>query len=141
MFLYHYFERAKGPLLNLSDLPLQQAQDILDDIKDANNTFASHRDQGYLERRQGLEQIVRDIFISKGGNPTRKAPHYFVVECCPWLETWYLDASFIKIQSPRLMSTLFLLHMEICFRLLALAFRTVRSTETLPIRIVKYCVS
>lgn len=97
MTLYHYFECVKDPLLNLSDLPLQNAQNILNDIKAANNTFAAHRDEGYLARRSELEQMVRRIFISKGGKPARKAPHYFVVEQCPWLETWYLDASYIKI--------------------------------------------
>jgi hypothetical protein len=95
--LYHYYERLRGPLLNLSDLPIDQAQAILNDIKAANNTFAAHRYDGYLERRQELEQLVRRMFVQKGGKPLRQAPHYFVVEACPWLETWYIDPAFVKL--------------------------------------------
>lgn len=102
MVLYHYYERERGPLLNLSDLPIDQAQAILNGIKAANNTFAAHRYDGYLQRRQELERLVREMFTQKGGRPLRPAPHYFVVEACPWLETWYLEPAFIRLAASSL---------------------------------------
>lgn len=104
MNLYHYYERSKEPLLNLSDLPIQNAEQILNSVE-LSNTFAARRPVGYLERRKELEQTVRDIFISKGGKPIRKVPHYFVVEPCLWLKTWYLDASHIKLSMSSLLLT------------------------------------
>lgn len=97
MYLYHYFERQRGPLLNLSDLPVSEAQHILNGLKEDNQTFAAHRYEGYLQRRHELEQMIRKLFILKGGEPLRPVPHYFVLEPCPWLETWYLEPDFIKI--------------------------------------------
>ena len=95
--LYHYFESSIGPFKNLSALSIENAQKIMDKIKAENKTFATHRYDGYLERRKELEQIAREIFIKKGGKPIRDVPHYLVVESCDWLKTWYLNGDFIKI--------------------------------------------
>lgn len=102
MLLYHYYERQSGPLRTLSDLPLQDAQSILSALKSRNDTFAARRDDGYLQRRRQLEQTVRDLFIAKGGTPLRQTPHYFVVEPCPWLETWFVDTAHIKLPAAAL---------------------------------------
>ncbi|MDR0958053.1 MAG: hypothetical protein LBM16_02445 [Clostridiales bacterium] len=59
--------------------------------------FAAQRNERYLSRRRELEQIVRDLFIGKGGKPVRTVPHYMVIGECPWLETWYSDSRFVKI--------------------------------------------
>lgn len=96
-YLYHYFEKSKGPFLNLSDLCINEAQEVMDKIKENNSLMASHRYDGYLERRKELEQIARNIFISKGGKPKRKVPHYMVVEKCNWLNTWYTEGTYVKI--------------------------------------------
>lgn len=74
MNLYHYYEKETGPFHNLSDLPVNIAQEILNGIKAANTTYAAGRYDGYLEWRMQLEQLARGIFISKGGNPIRKVP-------------------------------------------------------------------
>ena len=66
-YLYHYYEKSKGPFLNLSDLNINDAQKLMDEVKENNDLMASHRYDGYLERRKELEQIARNIFISKGG--------------------------------------------------------------------------
>ena len=95
--LYHYYEKASGPFLNLSDLPPDQAHAILDGIKRENATFAARRFDGYMERRRELERLVRGLFIEKGGKPRREAPHYMVVGECPWLMTWYRDGDFVRI--------------------------------------------
>lgn len=96
-YLYHYYEKAKGPFLNLSDLNIENAKSIMKTIKAESIIFASHRNNKYLNRRKKLEQIARDIFISKGGKPIRCVPHYMVVGKCIWLESWYKNGTFLKI--------------------------------------------
>lgn len=102
VILYHYYERDQGPLRNLSDLAPEEAQRVLNGIRAHGETFATRRPEGYLARRRELEQYVRGLFIAKGGRPARAAPHYFVVERCPWLETWYRDAAWIKLSTEAL---------------------------------------
>jgi hypothetical protein len=96
-YLYHYYERERGPFKNLSDLPIKDAQVILDNLKKDNTTLAAQRYDGYLERRRELENSVRNIFISKGGKPIRIAPHYMTLGECNWIKTWYNDGTHIKI--------------------------------------------
>ena len=96
-YLYHYYEKRRGPFRNLSDLPLIEAQTVLDKIKAENRVMAAHRYVGYLERRQELEQIAREILITKGGKPVRQVPHYMVVGECAWLQTWYEEGDYVKI--------------------------------------------
>ncbi|WP_237179043.1 hypothetical protein [Paenibacillus sp. MMS18-CY102] len=43
----------------------------------------------YLQIRRGLETKTRELFISKGGKPSRKYPHYMTLGQCPWLLDWY----------------------------------------------------
>ena len=97
MFLYHYFEKSKSPLLSLSTLPLEEAVDIQNSIIAENKTFAAQRNEKYLPRRKELEKIVYDLFVCKGGKPEKETPHYFVIGECPWLTSWYKEADFIKI--------------------------------------------
>lgn len=59
--------------------------------------MAAHRNNGYLRKRHELEELARNIFISKGGRPLRKAPHYMVVGECEWLKTWYTEGDCVKI--------------------------------------------
>jgi hypothetical protein len=96
-YLYHYYEKKIGPFKNLSDLSLDQAQDVLGKIKAENQVMAAHRFPGYLERRAELEQIARNLFIAKGGKPVREVPHYMVVGECAWLQTWYKQGCSVKI--------------------------------------------
>lgn len=96
-YLYHYYERERGPFKNISDLKIEDAQAILDDLKKENSTLAAQRYDGYLYRRQELEQIVRKIFITKGGRPIRSVPHYMTLGKCDWIRSWYNDGAYIKI--------------------------------------------
>ena len=50
-----------------------------------------------METRHFYENLIRDLFVQKGGKIERKAPHYMVVEHSPWLSTWYENSAFIKI--------------------------------------------
>ncbi len=97
MYLYHYFDKSKGPLLSLSALPLEEAVAIQSKLVSENKTFAAQRNDGYLLRRQELERVVHKLFIEKGGKPEKETPHYFVIGECPWLETWYEQADYIRI--------------------------------------------
>lgn len=96
-YLYHYYEKSRGPFANLSDLSEAQADEVLESIRKQNDVMASRRDQGYLVRRRELEGLARELFISKGGKPVRKAPHYMVVGPCDWLRDWYKESAFVQI--------------------------------------------
>ena len=95
--LYHYYERRKGPFLNLSDLPIAEAQRVLDTLKAESTVMASQRYDGYLERRIELEQLARRLFIDKGGKPKRVVPHTMTVGPCDWLETWYEEPAHVRL--------------------------------------------
>jgi hypothetical protein len=98
MFLYHYFEKKIGAFKNLSDLSINEAEDVIKKIKkDRPASMAAKRDDEYIKRRTNYETLAKKIFIEKGGRPTREVPHYMVVEECTWLNSWYLDGSFVKI--------------------------------------------
>jgi hypothetical protein len=97
LHLYHYYEQARGPFRNLSDLPLAEAERILDDIRLEGRVFASRRTRDYLTVRRGLEERVRALFIAKGGSPRRTRPHYLIVGPCPWLLDWYEDGRALSI--------------------------------------------
>ncbi len=92
--IYHYYERKKGPFMNISNQPYQKAKKILDDIKVG---FNSKRPDDYLDQRILLEQKLKSAFIEKGGRPTRNDPFYFTLGPCEWLETWYEDTAIIEI--------------------------------------------
>lgn len=78
-FLCHYYEAADGPFRNLSDLPVQEAEMVLERIR----CFASQRTDDYLTVRRGLEEHVRVLFTAKGGSPKRIRPHYLIVGASP----------------------------------------------------------
>ena len=98
IFLYHYFDKTIGPFVNLSDLPVDEAQSILSTIKETKpNSQCAQRHDKYLEYRHNCENIIRSEFAKKGGIISRTSPHYMVIEHSPWLSTWYESSSFIKI--------------------------------------------
>jgi hypothetical protein len=96
-FLSHYYEAADGPFRNLSDLPEEQAEAVLQTIRRAGNRFASRRPEDYLTVRRELEERVRNIFLRKGGKPKRLRPHYFVLGECTWLRSWYVNGCELRI--------------------------------------------
>ncbi len=98
MYLYHYFDKTTGPFKNLSDLPIKEAKDILDKIKQTKpNSQSAQRHDKYVEYRRNCEAKIRSEFIKKGGIVTRAVPHYMVVEHSPWLSSWFENSDFIKI--------------------------------------------
>jgi hypothetical protein len=83
--------------LNLSSLPSDQAEAILENIRQQGLVFASKRADDYLKIRRELEEKVRKLFIVKGGKPQLKSPHYMILGACPWLKDWYVDGCEIRI--------------------------------------------
>jgi len=97
-FLSHYYEATDGSFRNLSDLPLVEAEGVLQQIRQAGGRrFASQRPADYLAVRQQLEGQVRQLFIAKGGQPRRQRPHYLIVGTCPWLISWYPHGCELRI--------------------------------------------
>lgn len=98
MYLYHYYDKETGPFRNLSDLPLEKAKSILQEIKIAKpNTQSAQRHDKYVEYRRNCERILRTEFSKKGGKMFRETPHYMVVEHSPWLSTWFDNCEYLKI--------------------------------------------
>lgn len=98
MFLYHYYDKKVGPFRNLSDLPVNEAANILDRIRNEKpDTYCAKRQKTYIQDRLHYEKILREEFLKKGGKIERKAPYYMIVEHSPWLSSWYENMSFIKI--------------------------------------------
>lgn len=98
MYLYHYFDRAVGPFVSLSDLPLREAKAVIRAIElEKPNVQCAHRHPTYMEDRCAYEEILRTEFRKKGGVLQRENPHYLVVEHSPWLSTWFENSDFIRI--------------------------------------------
>jgi hypothetical protein len=97
-FLTHYYENSTGPFSNLSMLPLEQAEQILEDIRRNRNRFASQRSSDYLEIRLKLEIKIRQLLEEKGGKPKLARPHYMILGTCPWLKGWYVDGRELQIK-------------------------------------------
>jgi len=96
-FLSHYYDAERGPFLSLSDLALDEAQQILARLRQQAQTFASQRTADCLAIRRDLEEQVRQKFMAKGGLPQRHCPHYLILGSCPWLKGWYRDGREIRI--------------------------------------------
>lgn len=98
MYLYHYFDKSKGPFKNLSDVPVDEAKAVLCKIKqEYPQSQSALRDENYMDRRIKYESLVRRIFKGMGGRMERITPHYMCVERCDWLYSWYENPAFIKI--------------------------------------------
>src|SRR6266508_1093947 len=97
-FLSHYYEGADGPFSNLSMLPLEQAEQILEKIRRNGNRFASQRSSNYLKKRLELEIKIRQRFEGKGGKPKLTRPHYMILGTCPWLKQWYANGQELQIK-------------------------------------------
>jgi hypothetical protein len=87
--VHHYYERDLGPFRNLSDLPTEEAEAVMRDLRERGDVFASRRPDDYLTVRRELEDRARALFIRKGGKPVRARPHYMTLGACPWLLDWY----------------------------------------------------
>ena len=98
LYLYHYYDKTIGPFKNLSDISIEEANEVLCKIKATKpDVQCAKRQADYMQARLYYENILRNEFIKKGGIITRQSPHYMVIEHSPWLSTWYDNSAFIKI--------------------------------------------
>jgi hypothetical protein len=97
-FLYHYFEKERGPFLSLSNLSDNEAHKIGEDLKEENNIFTKRNPDGqYMFYRRLIEDRIYSLFIENGGKPARKTPHYFIIGECHRCKSWYKGGDYIKI--------------------------------------------
>lgn len=96
-YLTHYYESTRGPFRNLSDLEPDEAEALLDAIRQRGEGFASRRSADYLTIRRELEAFVRARFVEKGGQPVRERPHYLILGACDWLKSWYAHGAEVRI--------------------------------------------
>lgn len=98
MKLFHYYDKRYGPFKSLSDLSMDEANQILNKIKqEAPNSFCAKRSPSYMKDRLYFEDILRKEFLKKGGKIEKESPYYFVVGECKWLEGWYEMPMHIEI--------------------------------------------
>jgi hypothetical protein len=96
--LCHYYEKEKGPLLSLSDLPDEEAIKVQDALKEGDNIYTKRDSDGqYMFYRRRIEHRIRTMFINKGGNPIRNTPLYFIIGECDFCKSWYKNAEVIRI--------------------------------------------
>lgn len=95
--IVHYYEASKGPFRSLSNLSLEEAEAILQRIRQEGIVFASKRNMDYLVIRKSLEEKIRQLFLEKGGQPNRLQPHYFILGRCDWVKSWYREGREIQV--------------------------------------------
>ena len=98
MFLYHYFEKERGPFLTISDLSDEDAIILQDKLKEGDNILVKRDfDGNYLKQRKIIENWLYETFLEKGGKPKRKTPHYMIIGETDQCKTWYKCIDHIKI--------------------------------------------
>ena len=95
-FLWHYFERSFGPFRSLTDLPLEEAGQILLEQRAAGH-FGNPDIDGFLNKRYDRDKKLRDIFIAHGGKPIRRSPVYMMLGEHKQWESAYDEPDIIKI--------------------------------------------
>jgi hypothetical protein len=85
IFIYHYFEKERGPFLSLSDLSDEKISQILErsrkeDKESGKGTLLGsvYSDEN-INVRRCQEYMTRVTFAEKGGVPVRKFPYYAVL--------------------------------------------------------------
>lgn len=98
LYLYHYYEREKGPFLSLSDLSDEDAKKVHDSLKEDNNIYVKRDSDGqYMFYRRMIEHRIRSMYIDKGGKPIRQTPLYMIIGECDFCNSWYKNAEFIRV--------------------------------------------
>jgi len=98
VLLYHYYDASVGAFVSLSNLTIDEANDVLSMIKETKpNSQSASRSHSYMQRRHFIEELIKTEFEKKGGVVKRGKPHYMVVEHSPWLSTWFENGGAVKI--------------------------------------------
>ena len=76
-FLSHYYQASHSPFVNLSDLPLSNAEAVLEYIRQGSERrFTGQRKSDYLVIWRSPEERVPKLFIARSGRPRWERPHY-----------------------------------------------------------------
>ena len=97
VYLSHYFDREKGPFLNILDLPSEQRREVENDLRNDEAVFNSLRPADYLETRMKVERWLRLSFRKKGGKPKLDHPRYLTLGDCSWMLEWFRNGHELKI--------------------------------------------
>jgi hypothetical protein len=85
-YVTHYYVPGRRPFLNLSELTDQDwdvTREVLEVERETGSSFRVFGSR-YLELRRATEARLRELFVAAGGEPERKAPHYFVLGSSEW---------------------------------------------------------
>lgn len=86
MVAVHYHMGDRAPFLNLSDLDAVGLDRVLADLARYRAELGLKRIFGprYMDLRRLTEARLLECFISVGGKPERRAPHYLCLGPCEW---------------------------------------------------------
>ena len=96
-YLYHYFDRARGPLRSLTALPFAGAGALLRARQAQNPRLVNPHIDWYLTRRYADEKTVREQFSAIGGRPARAAPVYCTLGPNENMKTWFDNVDYIRM--------------------------------------------
>lgn len=99
-FITHYHHADRRPFLNLSDLDEANLDCVLSALQSTAESAVSERRFGprYMKLRRATEEVLRTRFIERGGRPTRRSPHYFVLGESAWFGGLYRDAAEVRVR-------------------------------------------
>jgi hypothetical protein len=81
ILLTHYYLPDRKPFLNLSALSEDELKNVLEELREKTKRGESKRVfmDWYVDQRKETEKRIVKEFISKGGKPEKKYPHYFIL--------------------------------------------------------------
>ena len=98
-FVTHYHLPDRSPFLNLSDLPPAELAAVAAELGELGRAGRSERRFGsrYMDLRHRTEALLRDKFEARGGQISRRSPHYFVLGESEWFRALYANAGEVRI--------------------------------------------
>jgi hypothetical protein len=99
-FITHYHLADHRPFLNLCDLDEAGLDSVLSGPQNTAESGVSERRFGphYMKLRRATEEVLRTRFIERGGRPTRRSPHYFVLGESPWFRGLYKEVAEVRVR-------------------------------------------
>lgn len=88
-FITHYHLADRQPFLTLSELANNEDDQIFENLRDRHKTDSTYKrryGRNYIDKRQKIENKLRQFFIARGGQPSRQHPFYFVLGQSNWFK-------------------------------------------------------
>ena len=95
--LYHYYEKGQPPFRSISALPFDEAEKVLNELREKNENLVHPNIKWFLEWRYNMDKTIRDKFIEIGGKLVRTAPVFCSLGANKGISTWFENTAFIKI--------------------------------------------